>query len=157
MATPICRPTLDRSCVSSGVKRSTPGPATARAPRGRSPTPIGANTSPRVHSAAPDWASEVSSSATTQACPDRATACARVSGQLGFEADLGAVAVPGNGNERQVKDGAGDPAEDPDHDDTVIEDCEQRRRRSIQLDDADDGTVGLIAHRRIDLFQAGKS
>src|SRR6267378_3440343 len=34
--------------------------------------------------------------------------------QLVFEADLGAVAVPGNGNERQVKDGAGDPAEDPD-------------------------------------------
>jgi len=44
------------------------------------------------------------------------------------------------------------PAEDPDHDDTVIEDCEQRRRRSIQLDDADDGTVGLIAHRCVDLF-----
>src|SRR5439155_14114777 len=49
---------------------------------------------------------------------------ARVSGQLAFEADLGAVAGPRNANERQVKDSARDPAEDPDHDDTVIEDRE---------------------------------
>jgi len=47
--------------------------------------------------------------------------------ELAFEADLSAVAVPCDGNERQVKDSARDPAEDPDHDDTVIEDCEQRR------------------------------
>jgi len=77
--------------------------------------------------------------------------------QLALEADLRAVAVPSNANERQVKDSARDPAEDPDHDYAVIEDCEQRRGRSVELDDTDDRTAGLIAHRYVDLFQAGES
>ena len=77
--------------------------------------------------------------------------------QLAFKADLGAVAVPSYGNERQVKDSTRDPAEDPDHDHTAIEDCEQRRGRPVELDDADDGTVRLIAHRYVNLLQAGES
>src|SRR6266704_3608106 len=94
--------------------------------------PIGASTSPRVHSG---------------------LEYARVFRQLGFEAHLGAGAVPRDDDQSQIENDSGSPAEEPDDDDTVIEDGEQRRGRSVKLDDTDDRSVRLIAHRRIDLFQ----